>query len=154
MTAALYATIWIALVLFVAGERRGRPALLASALGWILTVVHVVVALGGVHGWSHDAAVAAAARQTAAVYGIAWGGGTFVNYVFLLVWAIDLARRSRAPDAPRAAPLVLRAFYFVFLMNAAVIFAVGWRRALGAALMLALLWMWRPRSASALQSPP
>ena len=153
MTAALYLTIWIALILFAAGESgRGRDGL-AAARAWrafvgglVMCVVHIVIALGYVHGWSHAAAVAATRAQTGGVYGLDWGGGVFVNYLFAAIWAIDAwawrtaARRGR--PSPAAWRWPLRIFYLVILLNAAVIFAAGIRRLLGLAIVAWLLWLW------------
>ena len=145
---ALYLTIWIAVGLFVIGERPG--AWRWSLAGLVIAIVHVAIALAAVHGWSQRAAMAATARQTEAVYGLRWGGGVFVNYAFLAVWAVRLARRMRRPAPDRWPPAnagrwdaVLRVFLFVVIVNASVVFAAGWRRGLGVAACAALLWIWR-----------
>ena len=151
MTVSLYATIWIALVLFATGETgRGRTraawAWRASCAGLLLAACHVLLAFHVQHDWSHAGAVEATRRQTATVYGLAWGGGLYVNYAFLGVWAFDLWRwRPRAPTgAHRAVPALWarRAFYFVIIVNAAVVFAAGWRRGLGVAIVIWLFVVW------------
>jgi len=127
-------TIWIALALFVAGEYEPRTPrslqLVARSLfllGALICAVHIVLAMSDVHGWSHAAAVEATARQTAQVYGLRWGGGVYVNYLFTAVWLADAIARVTSPAsvASRSAALVwaLRAFYFVIIVNAAVVFA-------------------------------
>ena len=108
MDAALYWTIWIALTLFAAGEagkrisRDGRvPARWAwpvSAAGAALLIVHIAIAMGARHGWSHAAAWSATAQQTASVYGLAWGGGVYVNYAFVALWLIELWQWHRSPE--------------------------------------------------------
>jgi hypothetical protein len=140
--AALYGTIWMALVLFVLGERPG--AWRVSLAGLALAVVHTVLAMGGVHGWSHARAVTATARQTEAVYGLAWGGGVFVNYALLGVWTWHVWRRARRvrPAGLTGADVLLRGVFFIILFNAAVIFAAGWRRVLGVVVCAALLGVW------------
>jgi hypothetical protein len=89
------------------------------------------------------------ARQTAAVYGLDWGGGVFVNYAFLGVWAIDLwrwrAAMRRGATRSSGAMWLARAFYVVVILNGAVIFAAGARRLLGAVIVVSLLMIWRPR---------
>ena len=151
MNAALYLTIWISLVLFAIAEswRAGRQhpwAWRAFAAGLLLCVVHIVIAFAYTHGWSHSAAVAATASQTRAVYGLDWGGGIFVNYVFVAVWAADawLWRRALQRRVPPSTMLhwPLRIFYGIVVLNAAVIFAAGFRRALGLALIVSLLYVW------------
>jgi hypothetical protein len=156
VTAALYLTIWVALVCFAAGEagrgRRGAAARAAwgvSLTGWVFALAHFVLAFEARHGWSHASAVRETARQTAAVYGLDWGGGVFVNYAFLGVWAIDLWRwrveRWRGATRPSGAMWLARAFYFVVILNGAVIFAAGARRLLGAVIVVSLLMIWWPR---------
>ena len=155
MTPAMYLTIWAALALFAGGElgraRLGRVRAARSwpwwcwILGIALCAAHFVIALDVRHDWSHAAAIQATARQTAAVYGVDWGGGFYANYLFLGVWAVDAWRWRQSPRAarPPLLSLVLRAFYFVIILNAAVIFAAGWRRAIGAVIIgvLVIAWM-------------
>ena len=146
------------MALFAAGEtgRHGRPsdetprwAWRASAIGWLLAAAHFVLAFDLRHGWSQASAIAETARQTAAVYGVEWGGGVYVNYAFLGVWALDLwtwrpARRRPIPSAG-VGTWIVRAFFLVVWLNAAVIFAAGMRRALGVLLVTWLILAWRPR---------
>ena len=154
----MYLTIWIALLLFVAGEAgrrrgvgRGSPpgwAWPAFAAGAVLSAIHVVLAMAIAHAWSHDSAVAATAAQTKAVYGLDWGGGVFANYAFVAVWAFDAwrwrARVNRSRAGPDALTWTIRVFFLVMILNGAVIFAAGSRWIFGAALVAALMWIWRP----------
>jgi hypothetical protein len=152
---AVYVTIWLALWLFAAGEwGRGRtPSRIGwpwhtSAVGLGLALVHTVLAFDVVHGWSHDDAVLNTAVQTAAVYGVAFGGGVYVNYFFFLVWLADLAWWRRDAGVHRRSRVIavsLEVFYLVIIVNAAVIFAAGWRQAAGALLVLVLLAAWSRR---------
>jgi hypothetical protein len=144
----MYWTIWSALVLFAAGEmgRRHRAtwAWWSWLTGVVLLAVHIAIAMATVHGWSHASAIAATARATNAVFGVDWGGGVYANYLFLIVWAADTALWHAR--RPRAITWTLRIFYLVMILNAAVIFAAGSRRFLGAAIVGTLLWSWRPLS--------
>lgn len=152
MNAALFATIWAALAAFVVAEAGRRPGSLGhlpapwsrpvSFAGLALLVVHIALAYGIRHDWSHDAAVRATAQQTAAVYGLDWGGGIYVNFLFAMAWAVDVWLR------PPAIHWALRLLYLVIIVNAAVIFVPGPRRWLGVVLVLALIWIWRPRSSA------
>ena len=152
-------TIWIALILFVAGEfesrisRSLRPAArLLFLLGALLCVVHLLIAMQAVHGWDHRAAVAATAAQTAQVYGVPWGGGVYVNYLLAAVWIADALQRVLSPTSAarrsRALVWTLRAFYFVVVVNAAVIFATPGRRWMGVLIcvLIAGAWSRKPRS--------
>ena len=171
MDAALYSTIWVALALFVvaeAGKQRvsGRMAVPVWAWPvWVsgagLCALHMAFAFAGRHGWSHEMAVRETARQTAAVYGISWGGGVYVNYVFDAAWCTEAwwwrAYPTHYFSRRRTITWALRAFYFVIIVNAAVVFAKSVPgRTIGVVLVGALLWSWRPGSgigSSALDGP-
>jgi hypothetical protein len=154
MSVALYATIWIALALFVAGEagKIRRPvtqwARVASLAGALLCAVHIVIAMGDHHHWSHASAIEETARQTASVYGVAWGGGVYVNYLFVAVWLAYVWRwwAPAGDDVAQNAALIwgLRAFFFLIIFNATVVFAVTRMRAAGVVLTLALIVSWWP----------
>ena len=165
----MYWTIWIALLLYCAGEsgrRRVRAggsapwAWWVFAFGALLCAIHIGVAMKTAHAWSHEAAIAATARQTMAVYGVNWGGGVFVNYAFVAVWLFDAwrwrrqsaGRRQPADDA-RVITWMTRLFFLVIILNGAVIFAGGTRRIAGALLVAWLLWIWRPAGAPDPTSP-
>lgn len=164
----MFATIWIALALFAVGELAFRtPRSLPPAarspirrlqpvarslffLGALLCAIHMLIAMAAVHGWSHAAAIAATAGQTEAVFGVRSGSGIYVNYLFVAVWIVDAIARLRAVGSvarrPRALVWTLRAFYFVIIVNAAVIFAAPERRWLGGIVIVTLVIAWFPRS--------
>jgi hypothetical protein len=158
VTPLLFATIWIALVLFAIGEygkrllrERGVVAQTfwwAWAIGFAICAAHIVVALAREDDWNHAIAWQVTEVRTRAIFGFGWGGFVFANYVFLLAWGfelwrwrVDAGRYARQSSRPRA---LFRAFSFVMILNAAVVFAAGPRRAAGAGLVAALLWIWRP----------
>ena len=163
---ALYVTIWLALLLFVAGEtgrsvaRRTRPpawAWWAFTLGLVLALVHTALAFDVVHHWVHADAVLATARQTDAVFGVAVGWGVYVNYLFYCVWAADAAWWRRSPDLwlrPALVTTILRGFYLLIIVNAAVIFAAGPRRILGILMVSWLVRIWAFSSRRSPASPP
>src|SRR5438876_3113025 len=87
--------VWLALSLYVGGEvaqtfSRGQQSRVLSR--WLSSVgcaafgVHVACAFQFYHNWSHAAAYAETARQTAEFTGWKWGGGIYINYLFALVW--------------------------------------------------------------------
>jgi hypothetical protein len=135
--AALFASIWLSLVLFVAGEVGKRD--------------HIVLAFDVRHGWNYGAAVQATAHQTDQVYGVAWGGGLYINFLFLTTWLLELfwwrLRPHRYFGRPVFVTWLLRTFYLVILLNAAIIFAARERQVLGLILLGILLWIWRPIAA-------
>lgn len=156
------ATIWFALTAFVAGEgirslpvarsvawqRWGARIFLAGALA---CAAHFVATMALHHGWSQAQAWEFTARETARIYGVSWGGGLVVNYVFLGVWLADAvywlrhARDSSAGVPP--ARWALRAFYLLIIFNAAVVFTTGIGRAAGIVLTVVLLAFWLRRQA-------
>ena len=151
-------TIWLALAGLVVGEigkaRQRRTgvepgwAWPVSCAGLVACIVHIMVAMAYRHGWSHQAAVQDTARQTAEVFGVAWGGGVYVNYAFVAMWLAELSWWRADPSLYlRQAPWArwaLRTFYLVIVFNAAVVFAAPDRRLAGVAVTAALLaaWAW------------
>jgi hypothetical protein len=165
MDAALYATVWAAVALFVAGEAGKRVwARTGVEPGWAwplwsagaaLAVAHTLLVFASRYGWEHERALQFTAAQTSAVFGLDWSGGLYVNYLFIAVWIGDAIwwrwRPSRYPLRPPHVTALLRVFYFVVLLNATVVFVAAARRPLGVLLMAILVVMWTrsfaPRSA-------
>ncbi|MEP7272046.1 MAG: hypothetical protein ABI882_11120, partial [Acidobacteriota bacterium] len=95
------ASVWLSLTgyaigvvaLMLARRRTGwlRVARTAWTLGCLAIVVHVAFAFNFYHHWSHAEAYRETARQTAAVVGLNWGGGLYINYVFVGAWILDVA---------------------------------------------------------------
>ena len=152
-SAATIVTIWTALLLYTAGEygRAGLPPRGWARPAWLLGaacyVAHVAAAFGAHHGWSHSVAYAYTAARTDALFGLAWGGGLWVNYAFTLLWIGEgawwwLAPTSYARRAPAWTTAVRGAFMFM-IVNGAVAFVSGSRRLLGIAVVVALTLIWR-----------
>jgi hypothetical protein len=153
--AALYVTIWASMVALAASEwaRRRRvrfgslSPLALSVVGLATLVVHIAIAIFHHHGGDHAAAVADTARLTEQVYGVAWGGGVYVNYAFVATWAAYVWRwRAHAEplDDTNLWLVAIRAALFVIIVNALVVFASPLTRPLGIILCLVLAWAWRP----------
>ena len=159
LRALMLGTIWLALAGFVVGEagkRRDRRTGIEPRWAWpvwclglVACVVHILIAMAYRHGWSHQSAVLETARQTADVYGVAWGGGVYINYLFVAVWLAELlwwrADRQRYFQQSAWMRWALRSFYLVIVFNAAVIFAAPDRRLAGVAVTAALVgaWIWQ-----------
>ena len=154
MDALLYLSVWISLSLFALAEvARARTARAwpraVSAAGLVLMIVHILIAMGGRHDWSHTSALAATAAQTGDVYGLDWGGGVYVNYVFVVLWILVVLRcwgdqpgAAGAGRVPNAIVWAVRWGFLIIIANAAVVFAGGWRRLAGAAIVGALVVAW------------
>jgi hypothetical protein len=150
---AVRATIWLAVAAWVTGEWR-RTAARADvnagrapwAVGALAALAHTLLAFHVHHGWSHDAALAATARDTAAVVGWRWGGGLYFNYVFVLLWLadaawwwLDAASFARRPPYADAA---VRFFLWFMFANGAFVFVRGPARWMGLAAAIAVAWAW------------
>ncbi len=148
------ATIALAIVAWAAAEwlkRRGprRSDSAARAVwtaGALLLGLHTLAAFHVVHRWSHQAAADETARQTAALTGLSWSGGLFVNYAFLAVWAADAVWWWTAPASYRGRPSAVQTAVFVFFVfmfvNGAIVFADGAMRVLGVVAVTVVLWSW------------
>ncbi len=148
----LYGTIWVALVLFVMAEAGKGPlapngvpprwARAAWVTGGVLAIAHALLALAIRYHWDHSLAVRETARQGAALYGFAWSGSIYVNYLFLALW-VTIAWRWRH--------WLWKLFVLVMVVNGAIVFARPAARPFGGLLVALLVWAWtksaRPREA-------
>ena len=152
-TARVAALLYAAgIALLLAGPKYDQSARLVWTLGCAVLWVHVAAAFQFIHHWSHSDALRFTAEQTAAMTGIRGGAGIYLNYLFMLAWAVDCAfwwmaglvayRRRR-----RAVTLTLHAFLLFMMFNATVIFAGGLTRYIGimvfVCLGLLLIARWR-----------
>ena len=76
-----------------------EAARLFWTLGCLAYVAHVAAAFHFAHAWSHAQAYEHTADRTEEVIGWHWGGGIYVNYLFTLLWAGDVAWWWGAPRA-------------------------------------------------------
>jgi hypothetical protein len=119
-----------------------QPARWAWTLGCVASVAHVVCAFQFAHGWSHAAAYQETARRTEELFGLAWGGGLYLNYLFTAVWVGDvlwwwLAGHSYQ-ERPRWLEGMVQGFLAFMVFNGAVVFATGPVRWISLAACLAL----------------
>ncbi len=118
----------------------------ACGLLWI----HVACAFQFQHHWSHAAAYAHTARQTAEFIGLEWGGGLYFNYLLLVVWTGDVVWWWIGPQSyqkrPRTVGWLVNGFVVFMAFNAAVVFASGPLRWLALCVTLILgVWSIRRR---------
>ena len=146
-------TVRVALVLYVValwlrlgGEPRQRWARNVWALGLAFYLAHVAAAFETVHGWSHADALAATARRSEEMFGIASGFGLWFNYLFTVVWAGDVvwwyAGAAGYRSRPRWVSVAFHAFLAFMFFNGAVVFASGFSRWFGLAATPLLLVSW------------
>ena len=150
-------SIWIALSLYLSAElllafgrepRATNLARWASTVGALAFVIHAGAAFGYFHDWSHAAAYAETARQTAELTGWRSGGGIYVNYLFTVVWLAEVAWWWWHPQthARRAEWInhAYRGFFLFMTLNGAFVFVRTPARWYGLiiCLMLGVCW-WR-----------
>ena len=145
---AVFGAIAGSLMAWAAGELRHSRAL--WTVGALLAAVHSAAAFAVFYEWSHDRAVAATAQQTAAVTGLAWGGGVFFNYAFLAIWLGDAMWWWVSPTSyetrDRAIDFIVRGFLFFMFLNGAIVFADGGMRVLGTFAVAAVSVSWLMKS--------
>jgi hypothetical protein len=123
---------------------RGAAARAFWTCGAALTVLHVAAVFHFVHDWSGSAALAHTARQTAALTGVNWGGGLYVNYAFVSLWTGDAAwwwldRAAYERRSARTRQALLAVFLFMFI-NGGIVFAQGPARVIGCGAVGVVLW--------------
>jgi len=120
-TAALLYVCWI-LLLF---RRQYSPARIVSTLALSVYLLHVWCAFEYFYQWSHAIAYRETLRQTADLFGVPWGGGIYLNYLFTAVWLADCGEswlnRRRWNARPAWAVLGLHAFLAFMWVNATVV---------------------------------
>ena len=130
-------------VLMRRSPRADRIARAAWTLGVTLSLLHVAAAFELVYAWDHEAAARATLRQVEARFGLGWAGAIYVNYVFLAVWAADVAWWWIAPQSHSARSRRLESirwvFFTVMFLNGAVVFATFPGRVLGAVAVAAAI---------------
>jgi hypothetical protein len=110
--------------------RRERIVLVIWTLGCGFYLLHVAAAFQFVHDWSHQAAAAHTARQTAAVTGWSWSGGLWINYAFTLWWPLDVAWswKRGLRGIPRWYVVGMDGVVGFLVFNATAVFGPPWWR--------------------------
>jgi hypothetical protein len=102
---------------------------------FLLFLLHVAAAFHFVHHWSHESAYLATANETREKMGFAYGAGVYFNYLFLLVWAMDVAMvwiGKKSTSMVHQYVRILGRCYLLFIaFKGVVVFKSGWLRALG-----------------------
>ena len=150
------ATIWLALSLYAASQlwRRHSPArrkgigVWPLGLGLASYAAHVAIAFEVHYNWSQAVAYAETARQAKAMFGWAFGGGLYINYLFGLFWLSEVYWWAKKPERylNRAVWLewASRSVFLFMVVNGAVIFVNTQQRWLGIALVLVIVTTWWP----------
>ncbi len=148
-------TVRFAIVFYIAAlslylRRSDRFARLTWTAGFVIYAVHVCLAFQFFHGWSHSAAYTETARQTREMFGVNWGGGLYLNYLFTFVWLADTVWWWKGLTAYRERPLwmaaAIQSFLAFMFFNATVVFGQGLVRCIGIFATIALLVLWWRRT--------
>lgn len=111
--------------------------------GCVIFLVHVACAFHFFYDWSFAIAWRETARRTEEVVGFAWGPGVWFNYLFTLMWVVDVLWWWRGLAAYRQRPWWIHAafqgFFLFMAFNGAIIFEPGPTRWVGIAVCLALV---------------
>ncbi|HEV3444046.1 MAG TPA: hypothetical protein VG099_05345 [Gemmataceae bacterium] len=132
---------------WTAGTVRGRAARWCWTLACGTYLVHLYMAFGHYHHWSHADAVA----HTQAVSG--FGAGIWMSHLFTVVWSADVITwwvrpgryAARSPWIDR----ILHGFMCFIIFNATVVYEQSFIRWAGILLFmeLAAVWLYRLRTA-------
>lgn len=153
-------TVWIALAgyataLIIFLQSKGRlhwdaVARIFWTAGCCAMLTHIACAFHFYHRWSHAAAYAETARETAKIYGFNWGGGLFINYFLIIGWIVDVIWWWRGLEIYRNRSkifsIVWHVFLFFIFFNATVIFEDGLLRWLWLVFTLILIFILFQRS--------
>jgi hypothetical protein len=108
---------------------RERQARWLWTIGCVLLWIHVGCAFQFYHHWSHAAALAQTARETAETTGIDWGDGIYFNYLLMLLWGADVLWWWTSPASycsrPRSIAVAFHAFVAFMAFNATIVFEAG-----------------------------
>ncbi len=84
VAAALYA-----IELTLMARHQWSRARAVATLAVSIYLLHVWAAFEFFYRWSHSFAYRETAKQTAELFGVDWGGGLYLNYLFSVVWLAD-----------------------------------------------------------------
>jgi hypothetical protein len=150
--------LYVASSLTTAGRQRPHVGRAIWTVGCGLFLGHVACAFHFYHHWSHGAAWRQTAEETEQFLGVPFGGGIYFNYLFLVLWVLDVlwlwtagspqfrSAASATPVPPRQSPstatprwrLGVHAFLLFIALNGAIIFEAGVTRWVGIPVSLAL----------------
>ena len=92
-----------------------------STAGLVTYLLHVGFAFQFFYGWSHSTAYRETARQTEELFGVHWGGGLYLNYLFTILWSADCALSWAPSFSRRRLRVVIHAFLAFMVLNATVV---------------------------------
>ncbi len=152
IAAMVYSAAWFAMFVYgwtvvrmvwEKGNGSSLPRFLWS-LGCFFMIVHLLAAFDVFYEWSHAKALEQTRLRSEALTGVEAGWGLYVNYLFVLLWAVDLAwwwivGDARYRNRPKWILVSLHGFFLFMVFNSAFYFVQQWQRWLGLAVFLVSL---------------
>lgn len=133
LTIAIVIPLWSAAMIWRSG-----------AVKWLWTLafgvfcVHIVAAYAEYYQWSHAVAWRRTAEETARLFGIESGFGLIVNYLFLLVLAVDLVRHFTGSQS-KTWRFWVDGLVILMILNGAVVFGSPLSQWIGGICLVALV---------------
>ena len=93
----------------------------ASTAGLLIYLVHVGLAFHFFYDYSHSIAYRETARQTEELFGVHWGGGLYLNYLFTVLWSADCALSWLPRFSRTRLRIVIHVFLAFMVVNATVV---------------------------------
>lgn len=132
-TARLAVFAYLAAIGLVLAEKSRLSVQIVWTAGFAVFCLHVLAAFHFVHNWSHTAARQHTAEQTKELIGWDWGGGIWFNYLFLVLWGVDVLLGwtrigSSGSTANRLSKFsfVIHVYMAFIVLNATVVFGPAW----------------------------
>jgi len=123
-TARVAAVLYALEVVWMLRQQWSRARVVAT-IAVTVYLVHVWAAFDSFYRWSHSFAYSETARQTAELFGVDWGGGLYLNYLFTIVWLADCAwwwlKSEPRRTMPRGLSIAVHAFLLFMFVNATVV---------------------------------
>ncbi|WP_237229238.1 hypothetical protein [Rubinisphaera sp. JC750] len=128
-------------------RQRERTVRWLWTAGFVLHVLHVLLAFHWIHHWDHNHAYTHTAERTAAVVNWYWGGGLYINYVFTALWGAEVVWSwKRGLDRLKPAYVIgLHSLVLFLMFNATVVFGPWWWKYAAVPITL-ILWQLGRRS--------
>jgi hypothetical protein len=133
MAAGQAITVWLArasavayvIALLLRATSFSRAARMVWTGALCLYLLHVCGAFEYFYHWSHAIAYEETARQTAELFGVEWGGGIYLNYLFTIVWLVDClwwwVRSESYGERPRIVARTVDGFLAFMFVNATIV---------------------------------
>lgn len=143
----------LSFALYVVGQAlrwrspESRIARVVWTAGCAVLAMHMLLAFGIAHGWSHAAAYHATAKRTFEYTGWNSGMGLYFNEITLLLWGADVIWSWRSTQRPRWWRRLVEIVLAFMFFNAVCVFAPWESRIVGGIMFAGLVVsVWRRKN--------